>query len=116
MARTEEATHSRARRSYAKRMSDNVAAGLVVYTLALIFITSPAMHSEGTSILPYFMLVVFVAMVVPACHGLERRWAVFEKGELSEATLHTRFGVDCAKIWIGAIAIPIALAALFTIF
>jgi uncharacterized paraquat-inducible protein A len=78
MAKAEHATHGRGHKSYAKRISDHVAVALVVYTLALIFITSPAMHSEGTSILPYFMLVVFVALVIPSCHNMEKRWQKLE--------------------------------------
>jgi hypothetical protein len=116
MAKAEQATHSRAHKSYAKRISDHVAIGLVVYTLMLIFVTSPAMHSEGTSILPYFMLVVFVAMVIPACRSMERRWQKLEAGELGEASLQTRFTADRIKLWLGALGIPVALAVLFTVF
>jgi hypothetical protein len=115
MARAEQATHSRAHKSYAKRISDHVAVALVVYTLALIFITSPAMKSEGTSILPYFALVGFVAMVIPACRNMERRWQEMEKGG-TEGNLDTRFTADRIKLWGAAIGIPILLAVLFTVF
>jgi cell division protein FtsW (lipid II flippase) len=116
MARAEHATNSRAHKSYTKRISDHVAIALVVYTLMLIFVTSPTMESNGTSILPYFMLVVFVAMVIPACRNMEHRWQELEAGELSEASLETRFGVDRVKLWAGAILIPIILSVLFTVF
>lgn len=116
MAKAHHAAHSREHKSYAKRISDHVAIGLVVYTLALIFVTSPAMHSEGTSILPYFALVLFVAMVIPTCRNMERRWQHLESGELSDASLETRFTADRIKIWIGALGIPVALAVLFTVF
>ncbi len=116
MARAEHAMRSRTHKSFAKRISDHVAVALVVYTLALIFITSPAMSSEGTSILPYFMLVVFVAMVIPACRNMERRWQTLEKGELGESSLETRFAADRIKLWVAALGIPVALSVLFTIF
>lgn len=116
MARAEHASHSRAHKSFSKRISDHVAVALVVYTLALIFITSPAMSSEGTSILPYFMLVIFVAMVIPACRNMERRWQSLEKGELNEAGLETRFNTDRFKLWIAALGIPVLLYVLFTVF
>lgn len=119
MARAEHAAHDRAyraRKSYAKRISDHVAVALVIYTLVLIFVTSPAMESEGTSILPYFMLVVFVAMVIPACRKMERRWEALEASDLSDGSLHTRFTKDRVKIWVGAIAIPAILAVIFTVF
>ena len=113
MANAEHAGHTRAHKSYAKRISDHVAITLVVYTLALIFVTSPAMETKGTSILPYFMLVVFVAMVIPACRGMERRWQALEASDLGDGGLHTRFVVDRVKLWVAAIAIPLILAGLF---
>jgi len=116
MARAQQATHTRAHKSYAKRISDHVAVALVVYTLALIFITSPAMHSEGTSIFPYFALVGFVAMVIPSCRNMERRWQALEKGELGEAGLETRFAADRIKLWVAALLIPVLLSVLFTVF
>lgn len=121
MAKAEHATHSRAHhgrahKSYAKRISDHVAIGLVVYTLMLIFITSPAMHSEGTSILPYFMLVVFVGLVIPSCHNMEKRWQKLENEGAGDADLQTRFAADRIKLWVGALGIPVLLAVLFTVF
>ncbi|MEP7348800.1 MAG: hypothetical protein ABI668_02475 [Sphingorhabdus sp.] len=113
MARANHAGHVRAHKCFAKRISDHVAVALVVYTLALIFVTSPAMESEGTSIFPYFMLVVFVAMVIPACRSMEHRWKALEASELGDGGLHTRFLIDRVKLWIAAIAIPLILAGLF---
>ncbi len=116
MAKATNAAQGRAHKSYAKRISDHVAISLVVYTLALIFVTSPAMESKGTSILPYFMLVVFVAMVIPACRKMEQRWQTLETSDLGDGGLATRFTVDRVKLWAGAILIPIILAVIFTIF
>lgn len=116
MARAEHVAHARVHKSYSKRISDHVAVALVVYTLMLIFLTSPAMESDGTSILPYFMLVVFVAMVIPACRGLERRWQKLDAGESSEESVESRFGMDRAKLWVAALGIPVILAVLFTVF
>ena len=115
MAKAETAVQSRAHKSYYKRISDHVAVGLVVYTLMLIFVTSPAMESKGTSILPYFMLVVFVGMVIPACRGMERRWQEIEGSEKSDPNLQTRFTADRIKLWIGALGIPAVLAVIFTV-
>lgn len=115
-SRAQQTTHSRVHKSYAKRISDHVATALVVYTLALIFITSPAMSSEGTSILPYFMLVVFVAMVIPACRNMERRWQAFEKSGVSDSGLEGRFNADRIKLWVAALGIPVLLYVLFTVF
>lgn len=116
MAKAQHAVQSRAHKSYAKRISDHVATALVVYTLMLIFVTSPAMESSGTSILPYFMLVVFVAMVIPACRSIERRWKALEADGSREDALEAQFGFDRVKLWAAALGIPVALAVLFTVF
>ena len=116
MAKTQNTAQTRAPKSYAKRISDHVAVALVVYTLAQIFITSPAMESKGTSILPYFMLVVFVAMVIPSCRSMEHRWQALETSELGHDGLERRFTFDRIKLWAAAIIIPIILSVIFTVF
>ena len=116
MAKAHHATQRRAHKSYAKRISDHVAIGLVVYTLLLIFVTSPAMESEGTSILPYFMLVVFVAMVIPACRKIERRWEALSATDIGDDSLQGRFTTERVRLWVAAFAIPAVLAVVFTIF
>lgn len=112
MARAEHA-HIRAHKSYSKRMSDHVAFALVVYTLMLIFLVTPAMENEGTSIFPYFMLVIFVALVIPPCRGLERRWQAIQAQDSGDGAFDPQFRIDRAKLWIAAIGIPAAIAVIF---
>ena len=93
-------------KSYAKRMCNHVAAALVVYTLMLIFVVSPAM--EGTdSILPYFFLVILVGVAILPLRNMEKHWQKLEKTELSDHSLASRFQTDLAKLWVGAISLPI---------
>ncbi len=61
-------------RDWRKRMSDNIAYALLVYTALQIFMTMGALHGKGGSILPYFALVVLVAAIIPACRRFEKRW------------------------------------------
>ena len=105
--------HAKAHKSYSKRMSDHVAYALVAYTLMLIFMVTPTMETDGTSIFPYFLLVILVALVIPPCHSLEKRWQKLEASDLGDGGLNTRFGVDRAKLWIAAIGIPIGLSLVF---
>jgi len=115
MAKAEQA-HLRAFKSYSKRMSDHVAFALVVYTLMLIFLVTPTIESSGTSIFPYFVLVLLVGAVIPACIRLERRWQVLASDAHSGDGLETAYLADRLKLWIAAIAIPGLLAVLFTVF
>ena len=58
--------HIRVRESnnLGKRISNHIAYALVMYTLLLIFLVSPQMESKGTSILPYFLLVILVGIAI----------------------------------------------------
>ena len=115
MAKAKEA-QLRAYKSYSKRMSDHVAFALVVYTLALIFLVTPTIESSGTSIFPYFILVLLVGAVIPLCRNLERRWQVLDAKAQPGDGLEAVYFADRMKLWVAAIAIPGALAVLFTVF
>jgi hypothetical protein len=109
MARAEHAT-LRIQKSYSKRMSDHVAFALVIYTLALIFLVTPRMESDGTSIFPYFLLVLLVALVIPPCRNLERRWQALQATDNGDGSLDRKFNADRAKLWIATIALPAIFA------
>jgi hypothetical protein len=106
--RSEQAYKSK---GYAKRISDQIAMALIVYTLMLIFIVTPPLAS-GMRIWPYFLLVVLVAAVIPYFRGLDHRWKALENSELGDSNLASRYAMDRAKLWIVAISIPLMLAAL----
>lgn len=110
MARAEQAQNIRTRKSFAKRMSDHVAIALVVYTMMLIFVTSPRMHFGDMSIIPYFMLVVFVGCAIPFCKRLENKWAAIESYGADASEHGNRFGADLFFLWAGTFLVPIALA------
>ena len=99
--------------SFGKRMSTHIAYALVVYTLLLIFEVSPQMESKGTSILPYFVLVVLVGLAILPCRKLERRWQAIDRGGSTQ--VGRAFKRDAILLWIGAIGIPTALMAIFWI-
>ena len=113
MVRAKQAGTMRTQKSYAKRMSDHVAFALIVYTLMLIFLVTPALESRGMSILPYLLLVLLVAAVIPLCRRFEHRWKILEASELGEGGLKTRFAIDRIKLWLGAIGIPLLLSMAF---
>jgi uncharacterized membrane protein len=99
-----------ANKSYAKRMSDNIAIAMIVYTLMLIFMVTPALDSRGMSIFPYFLLVFLVALAIPFGHSLERRWQTLDNSELSSHGLNLRFNFDRIKLWIAAIGLPLVIS------
>jgi hypothetical protein len=110
MARTEYRTKSGSHKGFAKRMSDNIAIAMIIYTLMLIFMVTPALESGGMSIFPYFLLVFLVALAIPFGHSLERRWEALDGSELSNKGLNLRFNFDRIKLWVAAIGLPVALS------
>jgi hypothetical protein len=113
MAKARPASKLRAHKCYAKRMSDHVAFALIAYTLLLIFMVTPSIETKGTSLLPYLLLVLLVAAVIPSCRRFEYRWKMLDASELGDDGLKTRFAFDRIKLWFGAIGIPFLMTLVF---
>lgn len=96
-----------------RKMSDHVAYGLLVYTGLHIVVTMGALKSVGTSILPYFGLVVLVAAIIPACRFCERRWENLDDEQASNPELAAAFKRDRNRVWMGAIGLPFVVTGLF---
>lgn len=101
------------RLDWRKKMSDNVAYGLLVYTGLQIFVTMGALEHVRGSILPYFALVVLVAAIIPGCRVFERRWEMLSDDEAADPAFARAFRRDQILIWAGAILLPLAITGLF---
>jgi len=96
-----------------KKMSDNVAYALLVYTGLQIFVTMGALKNGSGSILPYLALIVLVAAIIPGCRMFEKRWDALSDGQAANPELRGRFRRDLVVLWLCAIGLPLALTALF---
>lgn len=96
-----------------RKMSDNIAYALLVYTALQIFVTIHALKDTGTSLLPYLALIILVAAIIPACRNFERRWNRLSDERASDPALASRFMRDRIALWLLAIGLPFALTALF---
>ncbi|OZA91005.1 MAG: hypothetical protein B7X57_10710 [Erythrobacter sp. 34-65-8] len=96
-----------------KRMSDNVAYALVVYTALHIFATVGAMKETGMKSMALLALVVLVVAIIPACRSFERRWRDLSDESASDLALAPAFRRDQVGLWIMAIGLPFALTAIF---
>jgi uncharacterized iron-regulated membrane protein len=96
-----------------KKMSDNVAYALLVYTALQIFVTMGELHGKGGSILPYLALVVLVAGIIPACRMFERRWLSISDESAANPELAKAFRRDQILLWLLAIGLPFLLTGLF---
>jgi hypothetical protein len=96
-----------------KKMSDNVAFGLLIYTGLQIFVTMGALKTTGESILPYFALVVLVAAIIPGCRLFEKRWEGLSEVEAADPELADLYKRDRNIVWAAAIGLPFLLTGLF---
>jgi len=94
-------------------MSDNVAYALLIYTALQIFVTVGAMDGDGSSILPYFGLVILVVAIIPACRFFERRWSDLTDDEAASTVFSPKYRRDQFCLWFLAIGLPFALTAFF---
>lgn len=96
-----------------RKMSDNIAYALLVYTALQIFVTMGALKSEGASLLPYLALVVLVGAIIPACRRFERRWNRLSEAQAHDPAMAGYFRRDRLALWLLAIGLPFALTGLF---
>ena len=96
-----------------KKMSDNVAYALLVYTGLQIFVTMGQLKNGSGSILPYLALIVLVAAIIPGCRMFERRWDSLSNSEAANPELRDRFRRDLVFLWLSAIGLPLALTGLY---
>lgn len=96
-----------------KRMSDNIAFALLVYTALQIFVTMGALHGSDGSILPYFALVMLVAAIIPACRRFERRWNRLDDTQAADPSLVRYYRRDQLMLWIMAIGLPFLVTGMF---
>ena len=96
-----------------KRMSDHIAYGLLVYTGLQIFVTMGALKTGGESILPYFVLVVLVAAIIPGCRLFEKRWDRLDDEQAADVEFTAEYRRDRNIVWAGAIGLPFLITGLF---
>jgi hypothetical protein len=96
-----------------RKMSDNVAYALLVYTGLQIFVTMTVLKSGHGSALPYLALVVLIAAIIPACRLFEKRWDGLSDGQAANPEFADRFKRDRLVLWLCAIGLPLALTGVF---
>lgn len=96
-----------------RRMSDNIAYALLVYTALQIFVTMGALRTEGRSLLPYLALVVLVVAIIPSCRRLERRWNRLDDEQAADPAFASYFQRDRLALWLMAIGLPFLLTGVF---
>ncbi|MGD9664735.1 MAG: hypothetical protein AB7U34_05980 [Novosphingobium sp.] len=94
-----------------KRISDHVAAALLVYAFLQIIVTAAVMQSHQAAFLPYVVLVLLVAGVIPAFRKVERWWERLDDGVSADSAWEHRFRRDRRTLWITALGLPVFVGA-----
>ena len=94
-----------------KRMSNQVAWALLVYTALQIFLTMGALEGRRASLLPYFALVALVGAIIPLCRGCDRRWQGLDERAAHAPAMQGAYRRDCQVLWALAIGLPLAMTA-----
>ena len=97
---------------WGKRMSDNVAYALLVYTGLQIFVTVHALRNTGSSALPMLALVVLVLAIIPLCRRFEKRWESVA-ADRGDRVVAGRYRRDQMMLWGMAAGLPFFLTGLF---
>ena len=108
-----EAAPARKQLDWRKRMSDNIAYAMLVYTALQIFVTMGALEGKGGSLLPYFALIILVAGIIPACRRFERRWARLSEDQIHDPQFASWFRRDQILLWLLAIGLPFLITGIF---
>lgn len=96
-----------------KRMSDNIAYALLVYTALQIFVTMGALRGHSSSMLPYLALVILVVAIIPSCRRFERRWNRLSDEQAADPEFAPDFRRDRMVLWLLAVGLPFALTGAF---
>jgi hypothetical protein len=113
-AAAHDAPHVEGRKlDWRRRMSDNIAYALLVYTALQIVVTVHALKSGSGSLLPYLALVVLVAAIIPACRTFEGRWMGISDEAAADRSYAGAYRRDQALLWLMAIGLPFVLTGIF---
>lgn len=104
---------SSAKVDWRKKMSDNVAYGLLVYTGLQIFVTMHEIQGSSASILPLFVLVVLVAAIIPLFRLFERRWEHLTDEQAHNMAYKAAFRRDQIRVWLLAAILPLVITGAY---
>lgn len=91
-----------------RRMSNNLAGALVLFTGIQICVISGVVATGATTLLYHLGIAVLIAAIVPAARNMERRWEMLTQSDLFGQGLAARFRVDQLKLWGTALFLPLA--------
>lgn len=99
--------------SWKKRISNNAAGALLLFTLLHVTCFTALAAFAGSSLVSYLGIAIMIGLVIPALARFEARWHGETLQGLSDGELALRFRTERRRLWIAAVAAPFLWSALF---
>lgn len=96
-----------------KRISNNAAAALLVFTCLHIACFSALSGFVGSGAVNLLGIAILVGVAIPALARFEARWDDDEMRDVPDAVLANRFRAERLRLWIAALTVPFLWAGLF---
>lgn len=101
------------RDGWKKRISNNAAAALLLFTLLHIGCFVAISGYIGSSLVSFLGIAILVGLVIPALARFEARWHGDALAGLSETEIATRFRAERMRLWIAAAFVPFLWSGVF---
>lgn len=92
--------------SLGHRMSRHIAAALLVFALAQIWLVNTAINAGASPLISIVELVALVALAIPFARRTERRWHHYGQEALPSPALSRQFRDDVRRLWLLAVMLP----------
>lgn len=99
--------------SWKKRISNNAAAALLLFTLLHVACFTALAGFAGSWLVTYLGIAILVGLVIPALSRFEARWHGGALDGLSEHEIAERFRIERLRLWAAAVALPFLWSGLF---
>lgn len=96
-----------------RRISNNAAAALLVFTLLHIICFMAVSGFTGARWVNLLGIAIMVMLVIPAISKIEARWEDLTRQPLGPAEISTHFRRERLRLWIAAILLPFLWSGIF---
>lgn len=96
-----------------RRISNNAAAALLVFTSLHIICFMAVAGYTGWRWINLLGIAIMIMLVIPAISKIEARWEALTREPLGPAEISTHFRRERLRLWVAAIFLPFLGSAVF---
>jgi hypothetical protein len=95
-------------RSLRVRMTRHIAAALIFFALAQIWLVAAAIDAGAPRLISIAALLTVIGVAIPYARLVERRWQRLGEEALPSPALTHRYRRDVARLWLLALLVPVS--------